>query len=152
MNAGVEIAQAEDDDREWCAQLMAGSEPWITLGRTIEQTRAIFDRRNYLLYVGRRAGIRCGFLLIHPRGVAGSPYIASLAVSEDARGAGIGSAFLQFAETLLRPAHRHLFICVSSFNTRAAALYEKRGYEMVGELKDYAIEGASEYLLHKRLR
>jgi hypothetical protein len=30
-------------------------------------------------------------------------------------------------------------------------LYERRGYSMVGELKDYIIAGASEILLHKRL-
>lgn len=151
MQIGLEIAKAGDADREWCAQLMTGSEPWITLGRSIEQARVIFNDRDYLLYVGRRGEIRCGFLLIHQRGLAGSPYIASLAVSEDARGSGIGTKLLEFAETLCRPHYRHLFLCVSSFNTRAAALYAKRGYEVVGELKDYSIAGASEYLMHKRL-
>jgi [ribosomal protein S18]-alanine N-acetyltransferase len=151
MQIGLEIAEAGDADREWCAQLMTGSEPWITLGRSIEQARAIFNNREYLLFVGRRGEIRCGYLLVHQRGLAGSPYISSLAVSEDARSSGIGTKLLEFAETLFRPRYQHIFLCVSSFNTRAAALYTKRGYEVVGELEDYTLAGASEYLMHKRL-
>jgi len=40
---------------------------------------------------------------------------------------------------------------VSSFNPRARALYERLGYEMIGELKDYLIEGASELLMRKTI-
>ena len=47
---------------------------------------------------------------------------------------------------------RHLFLCVSSFNHRAYAFYERQGYSPVGVLEDYVVEGASEILMHKRLR
>jgi len=46
---------------------------------------------------------------------------------------------------------RDVFLCVSSFNSRAHALYNRLGYELVGELNDFVIAGASELLLRKRL-
>jgi ribosomal protein S18 acetylase RimI-like enzyme len=44
-----------------------------------------------------------------------------------------------------------MFLCVSSFNTRARQLYERRGYVQVGEFPGYVIAGASEILMQKRL-
>ena len=40
-------------------------------------------------------------------------------------------------------------MCVSSFNTDAQRLYKRLGYQIVGELEDYIIPGASEILLRK---
>jgi ribosomal protein S18 acetylase RimI-like enzyme len=57
-----------------------------------------------------------------------------------------------WTEQYFRPSARHLFLCVSSFNPRARALYERVGFRAVGELPDYFIEGASEILMCKRLR
>jgi ribosomal protein S18 acetylase RimI-like enzyme len=154
MNAAgtLRITQALDHERDWAASLMAGTEPWIALGRSVEDTQKIFRASDILLYIAHQADLPCGFLLIRMRGIANSPYIASLAVSEAMRGKGVGSELLRFAEDLLRPDSRHLFMCVSSFNTRAKALYERLGYAVVGEFKDYIIDGASEYLMYKRLR
>ena len=67
------------------------------------------------------------------------------------RGCPIGRAMVEFAEQLFRSEFRHLFLCVSSFNTRARALYERLGFTVVGEFKEYIIPGASEFLMHKRL-
>jgi len=150
--ADFTIDEATDDDREWCAQLMASSEPWLTLGRSIDQTRPLFHRKDSELYVARRQGALCGFLLLRERGIVYSPYIASLAVSPESRGLGIGSRLLDFAEARARPASKHIFLCVSSFNTRARTLYERHGYAVVGELKDYIVDGLSEYLMSKRLQ
>jgi RimJ/RimL family protein N-acetyltransferase len=36
-----------------------------------------------------------------------------------------------------------MFLCVSSFNPRARALYERSGYRFVGELPDYVVDGHS---------
>ena len=148
----LQVSEATEAEREWCAELMARSEPWLTLGRTMEQSRAILHNREYQPFVAHAGGMPRGFLLVHRRGVAGSPYIASLAVAEDARGKGIGSHLLNFADELFRPEAKHIFLCVSSFNSRAQSLYERCGYEVVGEFKDYVIQGASEILMHKRLR
>ena len=144
------ITPAQEPEFEWCAQLMAGSEPWITLRREIQQCRASLRRPGGELFVAREAGQPVGFILIDPYGCAGSPYIASVAVAESARGEGIGSELLAFAERQAA-GRRFIFLCVSSFNHRAQELYDRLGYLRVGEIPNFIIEGHSELLLCKRL-
>jgi len=146
---GILMAEATEAEREWCAQLMAGSEPWITLRRGLEQCRAVCGRADLRLLVAHEGGVLCGFVLLHPRGVAGSPYIASIAVDPQWRGKGVGSRMLEHVEGL--SASRWIFLCVSSFNAAARRLYERHGYRQVGEFADYVIDGASEILMQKRL-
>jgi ribosomal protein S18 acetylase RimI-like enzyme len=146
----IAIEAARESDFEWCAQLMAGSEPWITLRRDLEGSRAALRRPGSELFVAREGGQHVGFLLMHPYGFAGSPYIASIAVGEKARGKGIGSQLLTFAEKHFA-GRRFIFLCVSSFNHRARQLYYRLGYKRVGEIPNYVVEGHSELLLGKEL-
>jgi len=146
----IAIDLASDADREWSAKLMASSEPWLALGRDFPTCLAYCRAPQFVALMARREGARCGFLLLHPTGVAGSPYIASIASVAAMRGQGIGSELLAAAERWF-PKATHIFLCVSSFNTRARQLYERRGYTKVGEFPDYVIAGASEILMHKRL-
>jgi ribosomal-protein-alanine N-acetyltransferase len=146
----LEIGAATDPEREWAARLMASSEPWTILGRTLEQCRAILTGDD-LVFVARDAGRPLGFVILDPRGLASSPYVRSIAVAAEARGRGVGTHLMRFAEEHFRPRARHIFLCVSSFNARARALYERLGYDVIGELPDYWFDGASEFLLHKRL-
>jgi len=146
----LHIATAVPNDYEWCATVMASSEPWLTLGRDLEQCRAALRRPGTQLFVARDNALPTGFILIAPYGLAGSPYVASIAVAEEARGKGIGSQLLAFAEAHFA-AQGHMFLLVSSFNSRAQELYRRHGYQCVGELKDYIVPGHSELLLHKRI-
>ena len=146
----IAIDLASNADREWCARVMASSDPWSTLGRGLDDCLNRCRRPEFVVPVARLAGERCGFVLLHPSGVAGSPYIAAIATSAEARGQGVGSAHIDAAERWF-PDAGHMFLCVSSFNPRARSLYERRGYRQVGEFQDYVITGASEILLHKRL-
>jgi ribosomal protein S18 acetylase RimI-like enzyme len=151
-SAGLTIALATGDDRPWAARLMATSEPWIRLGRGYEACLAVVQPQpDTEVFVAREGGAPVGFVVLRPRGVAGSPYLASIAVDPGARGKGVGSALLAFVEERFRPAYRHLFLCVSSFNDGARRLYEREGFRKVGEFRDYVIDGASEILMHKRL-
>ena len=129
---------------------MAATDPWMTLGRGYDECLAKCAHPEYTLTVASDGTGRLGCVLLHPRGVAGSPYGASIAVSAHARGRGIGSQLLTHAETLF-PGARHIFLCVSSFNSAARRLSERPGDRQVGEFADYVIEGASETLMHKRL-
>jgi [ribosomal protein S18]-alanine N-acetyltransferase len=131
---------------------MAASEPWIRLGRGLEACRAACRRPGQELLVARDGAGPCGFVLVHPRGVAGSPYVASIAVAAERRGEGVGRRLLGFVEDRFRPEARHIFLCVSSFNARARRFYEREGYTAVGEFADYVVDGASEILMHKWLR
>ena len=146
----LEIGEATTGEREWCARLMAASEPWITLGRGYDALLPAALDPEYVVLVARRCGAPCGFIRIHPRGVAGSPYVASVAVAEAERGHGVGTALLEATEARY-PKARYVFLCVSSFNGRARALYERHGYRLVGELPDYVVDGYSELLMGKRL-
>lgn len=146
------ITAGTDDDREWAAALMASSDPWLTLGRGIEACRAACQRRDCELSVARDAHGRGGFALVNPRGVAGSPYLAAIAVEPAWRSRGVGAALLAHIEREAARTSRHFFLCVSSFNTRAQAFYLRHGYRRVGEFDDYIIDGASEVLLSKRVR
>jgi [ribosomal protein S18]-alanine N-acetyltransferase len=147
----IDIKLATDQEKNMAGRLMATSEPWITLGRDELMCRNICHDPEFFLYMAHCNNIPAGIILFDPRGVAGSPYIKSIAVYPEFRRQGIGTKLLSFAENLFRDKSRHLFICVSSFNHRARELYEKSGYQVIGELKDYIIEGASEILMHKGL-
>ena len=150
MGTPIQIAAAAPDDYEWGARLMASTEPWITFKRDLVGCRDTLLRPGTELFVARQEEIRLGFILVAPYGLAGSPYVACLAVAAEARGQGVGSQLLRFAEE--RFADRaHIFILVSSFNHRAQDLYRREGYKFVGELKDYIVAGHSELILHKRI-
>lgn len=150
MGTPIQIAAAAPDDYEWGARLMVSTEPWITFQRDLAGCRDTLRRSGTELFVARQKEIRLGFILVAPYGLAGSPYVACLAVAAEARGQGVGSQLLRFAEE--RFADRgHMFLLVSSFNRRAQNLYRREGYEFVGELKDYLVAGQSELILHKRI-
>jgi len=166
----IEIAAATRRERTWAANLLARSEPWTTLGVTRRQCRLACHDPEYLLFIARAVNVRrpgrgergptaaagsgrpLGVLILHPRGVAGSPYVKSIAVDGRYRGRGTGAALMAFAEDRFRDRARHMFLCVSSFNTRARTFYRRLGYRQVGRFRDYVIPGADELLMHKRLR
>ena len=120
----VSIRPATASDREWAAALMIHSEPWVTLGRTLGSARASLTDPEYQVCIAHDGDEPLGFLILDPRGVAGAPYIKSVAVRDDRRGRGVGSCLMEHAEIVCRNAGaRDVFLCVSSFNARARALY-----------------------------
>ena len=139
---------ADDVEARACASIMATNDPWITLGRTFD--RCLEAARDTALerYVAVSDGEVIGFILISMRG-SFTGYIKSIAVREDWRGLGIGSDLLAFAEKRILRDSPNVFICVSSFNSRARGLYERLGYETVGELRDFIVRGYDEILLRK---
>jgi ribosomal-protein-alanine N-acetyltransferase len=147
----IVILPATRDECHWAGRLLSTSEPWVSLGVTEEKTLQTLYDPAYQVYIAHQNNKACGVLIIHPQGVSGSPYIKSIAVSEESRSLGIGASLINFAEDSFRNSSRYIFLCVSSFNTKARTFYKKLGYTEVGELKDYLIDGASEILMSKRL-
>jgi ribosomal protein S18 acetylase RimI-like enzyme len=147
----VTIRRATGDDARWAAEVMASSDPWLTLGRGFDACLAACTSALDVLEIAERGGERCGLVLVRPAGVAGAPYIVSIAVAPGFRSHGVGSALLDHVEGAYRGRSRHLFLCVSSFNPRARRFYERHGFEAVGTLKAFLIEEADEILMHKRL-
>lgn len=143
------LDRTKPEDIEAAAGLMANTEPWITLGRTIENTRQAVANPSFEAYVAVEADQVVGIALVAMSVPLIRGYIAALAVHADHRGRGVGTMLLTFAEQRILRDSPNVFLCVSSFNTRARTLYERNGYEYVGELKDYVIAGASELLFRK---
>jgi ribosomal-protein-alanine N-acetyltransferase len=141
---------ATDDEARRCATMMCSTEPWITMGRTFEESLAIVQNRELEVYVAADGGPILGFIIINMRG-AFIGYIQILCVDASARSRGLGTRLVEFAERRIFRVSPNVFLCVSSFNPRARALYERLGYEFVGELKNYLIDGASEHLMRKTI-
>jgi ribosomal protein S18 acetylase RimI-like enzyme len=76
-------------------------------------------------------------------------YIQTVLVAASEQGKGIGSKLVAYAEDRIFSESPNSFLCVSSFNTDARRLYERLGYEYVGELTDYLVRGHSELLFRK---
>ena len=127
---------------------MAGSEPWITLGRDYPACLNLLSNPEKELYVGSLSGALAGFVLLDMHGGLRG-YIQSIGVAPNHRSRGLGSKLLHFAEQRILGETPNVFMCVSSFNTDAERLYLRLGYKRVGELTDFIIAGASEILLRK---
>jgi ribosomal protein S18 acetylase RimI-like enzyme len=139
---------AGQEDAEWCARTMSASEPWITLGRGYEESLKIVQHPEREVWVARHGGARAGFLILVLKG-AFVGYLQTVCIGPEARGQGLGSALLAFAEERIFREFKNVFLCVSSFNTGAKALYERLGYETVGVLRDYIVRGHDEVLMRK---
>ncbi|MFO1487994.1 MAG: GNAT family N-acetyltransferase [Verrucomicrobiota bacterium] len=138
----------EPAEARLCAAFLSASEPWITLGITAEMAyERLMDstREVHLAFHEERiAGVLSLFLAGPLNG-----YIQLLAVAPEFRRRGIGRRLVAFAEDRIFPHSPNVFLCVSSFNHEAQALYARLGYERVGELPDFVVKGHSEILLRK---
>lgn len=141
-------ALANDDEARLCAELMATSEPWTVIGRPFDSCLSAIRHPEREIYVAYDGEAFRGFVSIVMKG-AFVGYIASVAVTPEARGGGVGSQLVAFAEERILRESPNVFLCVSSFNPRARALYERLGYQLIGELKDYLVRGHSELLMRK---
>ena len=151
MNNDVEIRRLGDiEEVRECARLMANSEPWITLGRSYDESLNIIHDPSREVHVASRGGALAGFIVLNMQG-AFVGYIQTVCVAPEWRGKGIGSVLIKFAEERILRETPNVFMCVSSFNKEARRLYERLGYEVVGELRDYVVAGHSEILLRKTI-
>ncbi len=139
---------ASDAEAEQCAAMMAASEPWISYGRTYERCLKIVRDPGSELHIAVEEGHVRGFIIIVMHG-AFVGYIKILCVDPALRSKGIGSRLVAFAEERIFSESPNVFLCVSDFNTRARALYERLGYEKIGELRDYLAKGFTEVLMRK---
>jgi [ribosomal protein S18]-alanine N-acetyltransferase len=136
------------DEAQVCARLMSASEPWVTLGRSCDDSMKQLLDPSKEIYLALSGDTVTGFIVLVLNG-AFTGYIQTIGVMPEWRNKGIGSRLLKFAEDLILEKSPNVFICVSSFNGAAQRLYERRGYEEVGELKNYVASGYDEILMRK---
>ena len=131
-----------------CAQMMSTTEPWITLKRDYATARDGIKAPGQEAWIALKDGQVAGFLLLIFTGVLRG-YIRTICLAPPYRGQGLGTKLMAFAEERIFKDHPNVFLCVSSFNPDARRLYERLGYEYIGELKDFIVTGHSELIYRK---
>src|SRR5207247_2940 len=99
-------------------------------------------------YVLMRGAHLLGFLVLNMKGPF-IGYIQIVCIHPAYQRQGLGTHLVRWAEERIFRDSPNVFLCVSSFNPDARRLYERLGYALVGELKDYQVAGHSEFLLRK---
>jgi [ribosomal protein S18]-alanine N-acetyltransferase len=145
----VSISPLESpDDIEWSAQLMASSDPWRKLKRDYRACRAALENPSKECYIVRVGEEAAGFLVLDMTGPFPG-YLQTICLAERARGRGIGSRAIAWAEDRIFRDSPNVFICVSSFNPDARRLYERLGYSLVGTLRGFFVDEHDELLMRK---
>ena len=141
---------ATHGDADRCERMMSCSEPWITLGRDYAKSMEVLqspDRESYLAEYDHQL---VGFLILNLTGPF-SGYLQTVCVAPEMRSKGVGPELVRFAEERIFRQSPNVFLCCSSFNPRSFHFYERLGYEKIGELKNYIIQGHSEILMRKTI-
>jgi ribosomal-protein-alanine N-acetyltransferase len=139
---------ATKDDAERCARMMSSSEPWITLQRNYDKSLEILQKPDREVYLAFRREELLGFLILNMNGPFAG-YIQSICVEPAKRSTGIGPELMRFAEDRIFRESPNVFLCCSSFNPRSQRFYERLGYEVIGELRNFIVAGQSEILMRK---
>ncbi len=150
MNTKLDIRPLQSiAEAEFCARIMAESEPWITLKRGYEAGLALVQNPTREVYIAQtEAGEPAGFVVLNMQG-AFVGYLQTICVAPNYRNLGIGRALIAFAEARIFRDSPNMFLCVSSFNPDAQRLYQRLGFEVVGALKNYLVDGLDEILMRK---
>lgn len=105
-----------------CVKIMAGSDPWVTLGYTKRRAEEFFER--YLssgrCFVALLDGQVVGFVVFyHEEAFTLGGYIKTIGVRPSHRRRGIGRRMMAFAEEKILKRWPNVFLLVSDFNTQA---------------------------------
>lgn len=129
---------------------MSSSEPWLTLKRDFDESLVVLTDPSKEIYVAEIDDALAGFIILDMKG-AFVGYIKTVCVFPQWRSHGLGSQLIKFAEDRIFRETPNVFMCVSSFNKKAFELYQRLGYEKIGELKDFIVTGCSEIILRKTI-
>jgi ribosomal-protein-alanine N-acetyltransferase len=142
--AEIQIRRIERGEQvHQCARFMATSEPWLTLRRSYQEDVEMLNDPGREVYVALVGGELAGFIIMQMHG-SFIGYTQTVGVLPDWQNRGIGSRLMVFAEERIFRETPNAFICASSFNPGAQRLYQRLGYVVVGELKNYIVRGHSE--------
>ena len=133
---------------DMCADLMAATDPWITLGMDKARCRLGFEGLGKEVHVAWIDEMIAGFTILQTAG-SFRGYIQTLCTAPRFRGSGVGTQLLQYCEERVSAYSPNLFICVSEFNKGALKLYLNFGFKQVGSIPDFVKEGYTELLLRK---
>lgn len=149
----LRLATPSRRDAQQLAAIFAGIDPW---------KKVDWPARRLETYLAENSPGAPRFLIEcdgEPAGAAGietpwlhGVYLRFLGLVPDYQNAGIGAAFMAWFEGEARGSSaRNLWVCVSAFNARAAAFYERQGYTRAAVFDDLVVDGEDEILLRKRI-
>jgi ribosomal protein S18 acetylase RimI-like enzyme len=133
-----------------CVEIMASSELWTIAGMSMEHILNTLNDPLHEVYAAFEKDEIVGTMVIHTKG-AFSGYLKNIAVKPGRSGQQLAEQMMAFIEDEIFPTYKNLFLCVSSFNLEAQNFYLKLGYEQIGVLKDYLVEGHDEILMRKTI-
>ena len=146
-----EIEPTSDEEiLDRCAWMMSQSEPWITLKRDGQGCKEAMHGDYKEVYVCIEGEKLLGFIVLQMAGVF-KGYIQSICVSPEMRSSGLGTVLVQLAEERIFSISPNVFMLVSAFNEKADKLYFKLGYEKIGTLKNFVLDGYDEFLIRKTI-
>lgn len=144
------VKVSTEKEKKACAEILASSETWITLGISMDYIMDILNDPLYEVFAARVKDEIVGTMVIHTKG-AFSGYLKSIGLKKEWRGQNIGMQMMEYIEKEIFKNYKNLFLCVSSFNVDAQLFYVKLGYEEIGVLKDYLVTGHDEILMRKTI-
>jgi len=141
------------DDIPALARLMAGDPLWQRYGVTeAGATRRLAEglAAGATIAVAVADDAVAGFIWYVARGAFNrSGYIMLIGVEPWARGRGVGRGLMEHAEAALFADVRDVFLLVSDFNAAAQAFYRRLGYQQVGAIPGYVVDGVTELVFWK---
>lgn len=132
---------------------LAAISPWSIIGYPADRlTRALQSQQPSMKrFEVLSGGALAGVIAIQDPFLHG-PYLQLLAILPAFQGQSLGLRLLKWMESEARRAEaRQLWLCVSTFNTRARAFYERFGFEAVAVLDKLSTDASDELFMRKRL-
>lgn len=144
------------DRRDECAKVFENSALYDRYFKDTEFLKEMLDApldAGHVIAAETSSGEIVGVMVYEMKGMFGEfPYLALLGVKDGYRKQAIGSRLIDvFQKICERMNFDKCFICVSHFNPRAKALYQRKGFKPVVLIPDLIREGIDEWVLMKRL-
>ncbi len=150
--ASISLAPIEPDRAGPLAEAVTAIDPWKRMQYRPETMAA---------YLAARDPGTCRRSIVHDGQTVGAvsirypwlrgPYLELLATLPGNQGLGIGDAVLGWMAAEVADSANSLWVCTSTFNTRALAFYERHGFVRVGDLDGLVAPDFCEILLRRRL-
>jgi len=134
-------------------EAMASMPPWSVIGWPVDRLIRTLQRelpsvRRFEVIVEEALA---GIVTIQDPFLHG-PYLQLLAILPEFQGRKLGQHILEWMEAQARLSEsRQLWLCVSTFNARGKAFYERFGFEAAAVLEKLASDSSDELFMRKRL-